>query len=97
MANDDVLVNSIHDLPEQYRKVAIDEYDTAAGFECLMQAFLRTRSKDKAPGIDNDPDAWGEEHDDPRYILDLIKRITTLSVETVKIVNGPPSLEVLGA
>lgn len=50
---------------------------------------------DKASGIVNDPNAWGEEHGDPRYILDLIKRITTVSVETVKIVNGLPSLEVI--
>lgn len=52
---------------------------------------------DKASGIVNDPNAWGDEHGDPRYILDLIKRITTVSVETVKIVNGLPSLEVVGS
>lgn len=52
---------------------------------------------DKASGIVNDPNAWGDEHGDPRYIVDLVKRITTVSVETVKIVNGLPSLEVLGA
>lgn len=52
---------------------------------------------DKASGIVNDPNAWGDEHGDPRYILDLIKRITTVSVETVKIVEGLPSLEVVDA
>ena len=52
---------------------------------------------DKASGIVNDPNAWGEEHGDPRYILDLIKRITTVSVETVKIVKGLPALEVIGS
>lgn len=50
---------------------------------------------DKASGIVNDPNSWGDEHGDPRYILDLVKRITTVSVETVKIVNGLPSLEVI--
>ncbi|WP_270353116.1 type ISP restriction/modification enzyme [Microbacterium testaceum] len=52
---------------------------------------------DKASGIVNDPNAWGDEHGDPRYILDLIKRITTVSVETVKIVEGLPPLEVVDA
>lgn len=52
---------------------------------------------DKASGIVNDPNAWGEEHGDPRYILDLIKRITTVSVETVRIINGLPPLEVVGS
>ncbi|MEV8368550.1 type ISP restriction/modification enzyme [Microbacterium sp. NPDC064584] len=50
---------------------------------------------DKASGIVNDPNAWGDEHGDPRYILDLIKRITTVSIETVEIVNGLPSLEMI--
>lgn len=52
---------------------------------------------DKASGIVNDPNAWGDEHGDPRYILDLIKRITTVSIETVQIVSGLPPLEVVGA
>lgn len=52
---------------------------------------------DKASGIVNDPNAWGDEQGDPRYILNLVKRITTVSVETVKIVSGLPSLEVAGA
>ena len=29
---------------------------------------------DKASGIVNDPNDWCDEHDDPRYIIDLIKR-----------------------
>lgn len=48
---------------------------------------------DKASGIVNDPNDWGLEHDDPRYIVDLIKRITTISVETMKIVKNLPALE----
>jgi predicted helicase len=47
---------------------------------------------DKASGIVNDPNTWGDENGDPRYILDLIRRVTTVSIETVKIVNGLPSL-----
>ncbi len=50
---------------------------------------------DKASGIVNDPNAWGEEHGDPRYIVDLVKRITRVSVETVAIVNGLSHLDIL--
>lgn len=50
---------------------------------------------DKASQITNDPNAWGEEHGDPRYIIDLVKRITTVSVETVRIVNSLPPMEIL--
>ena len=49
---------------------------------------------DKASGIVNDVNDWGLELDppNPRYIIDLIKRVTTVSVETMKIVDGLPPL-----
>ncbi len=47
---------------------------------------------DQASGIVNDPNDWATEHDDPRYIVDLLKRIVTVSVRTVEIVNSLPSL-----
>jgi len=50
---------------------------------------------DKPSGIVNDPNDWGAEHGDPRYIVDLVKRITRVSVETVAIVKGLPALEIL--
>ncbi|MGK4219004.1 DEAD/DEAH box helicase [Kocuria marina] len=43
---------------------------------------------DKASGIVNDPNDWAVEHDDPRYIVDLIKRVTKVSVDTMEIVNA---------
>ncbi|MCC3324659.1 type I restriction enzyme EcoKI subunit R [Gordonia bronchialis] len=42
---------------------------------------------DKASGIVNDPNLWCDEHNDPTYILDLIKKVTTVATETVKIVK----------
>ena len=48
---------------------------------------------DKASGIVNDPNQWGLERGNPRYILDLVKRVVTVSVRTVDIVAGLPSLE----
>lgn len=46
-------------------------------------------SVDKESGIKNDSNTWSE---DPRYILDLVKRIVRVSLETVRIVKGLPSL-----
>lgn len=43
---------------------------------------------DKASGIINDPNEWCDEHDDPTYIVDLIRRVTTVAVETMKIVDS---------
>ncbi|WP_405190454.1 DEAD/DEAH box helicase [Streptomyces anulatus] len=47
---------------------------------------------DKASGIVNDPNDWS---DDPRYIVDLLRRIVTVSLETMKIVDGLPELDIL--
>ena len=43
---------------------------------------------DKASGIVNDPNDWCDEHDDPTYIVDLIKRVTTVSIETMRVVDS---------
>lgn len=45
---------------------------------------------DKDSGIVNDPNNWCDEHDDPTYIIDLIKKVTTVAVETTKIVDSLP-------
>lgn len=47
---------------------------------------------DKPSGIVNDPNEWS---DDPRYIIDLLKRIVTVSLETMKIVDALPALDIL--
>ena len=44
--------------------------------------------KDKASGIVNDPNDWGDEVGNPRYIVDLIGKVTRVAVETVRIVEG---------
>lgn len=87
--NDDITLTGI---PEEAQEYLLG---SRSALDWIVERYqVKT---DKASGIVNDPNAWGEEHGDPRYILDLIKRITTVSVETVKIVNGLPPLEVVGA
>lgn len=49
----------------------------------------------KESGIVNDPNDWSHEHDQPRYILDLVARIVTVSVETMKIVDRLPALDII--
>ena len=46
----------------------------------------------KTSGITNDPNDWCAEHNSPRYILDLVKRVTTVSVRTVEIVRSLPAV-----
>ncbi|RZU31338.1 DEAD/DEAH box helicase [Blastococcus saxobsidens] len=52
---------------------------------------------DKASGIVNDPNDWSREVGDPRYILDLLGRIVTVSLETMRIVDSLPALDIKAA
>lgn len=45
---------------------------------------------DKPSGIINDPNDWFHEVGNPRYVLDLIAKVTTVSVETVRILESLP-------
>ena len=42
---------------------------------------------DKNSGITNDPNKWGEEHDNPRYIVDLVEKVVRVSVESAELIG----------
>lgn len=56
--------------------------------EWVMERYAVTVHKES--GIKNDPNDWS---DDPRYIVDLVKRIVRVSIETVRIVASLPPLD----
>jgi predicted helicase len=58
--------------------------------EWLMDRYQLTVDKDS--GIVNDPNTWSE---DPRYIVDLVARVVRVSVETMRIVESLPPLEII--
>ena len=73
------------------RNIPLEAYDyvvngrSAIGW--LMDRYqVRT---DKASGIVNDPNDYS---DDPRYIVDLVESVVTVSIETMSIVRSLPPL-----
>ncbi len=61
-----------------------------SAIEWIMDRYqIRT---DKDSGITNDPNDWATEHGKPRYILDLLLSVITVSLETLKIIQGLPKL-----
>lgn len=62
-----------------------------SAIEWLMERYAV--STDKASGIANDPNDYAAEHGDPAYIFNLVLRIITVSLETVKIVKALPKLQ----
>lgn len=62
-----------------------------SAIEWVMDRYQVT--KDKVSAIVDDPNDWCREHNDPAYILNLLKRVIRVSMETVEIVGGLPSLQ----
>ena len=59
-----------------------------SAIEWIMERYAVTI--DKASQIKNDPNDWSREHEQPRYILDLLLSIITLSCQTMDIVKALP-------
>ncbi len=59
--------------------------------EWLMERYTVTTDKDS--GIVNDANAWGVEHYNPRYILDLLCGIVTVSMRTLELVAEIPKVD----
>ncbi|MCL2822683.1 MAG: hypothetical protein FWD57_01705, partial [Polyangiaceae bacterium] len=59
-----------------------------SAIEWVMERYAV--SVHKASGIVNDPNCWGEERGNPRYILDLLLSIIRISVDTLDIVGRLP-------
>lgn len=73
--------------PEAYDYVV----NGKSAIEWIMERYAVTVNKDS--GIRNDPNDWAAEHNDEKYILNLLLRIITVSLETMKIVNALPKLK----
>jgi predicted helicase len=63
---------------------------TRSGIDWIVDRWYVKTAADS--GIVNDVNQWGLEHGNPRYIIDLIKRVVTVSLRTVTIVEGLPRL-----
>lgn len=84
--NEDITLSGIPDEAYEYL------LGSRSAIEWILERYqMKT---DRASGIVNDPNAWGEEHGNPSYILDLLRSIVTVSVDTVRIVKSLPPLHI---
>ena len=75
--------------------IPLEAYDYVvngkSAIEWVMERYaVKT---DSTSLITNDPNDWCREHDDPKYIYNLLLRIITVSLETMKIVRSLPKLK----
>lgn len=61
-----------------------------SAIEWIMERYAVTIDKDSL--IKNDPNDWSREHNQPRYILDLLLSVINVSVQTMQVVKALPSL-----
>lgn len=47
---------------------------------------------DKASQIKNDPNDWCKEHNNPRYVLDLLLSIITVSIKKQELIQQLPEI-----
>ncbi len=83
--NSHIILSGIPDQAHDYM------LGSRSAIEWIMDRYQVKTDKDS--GIVNDPNDWCDEVGDPRYIVDLVKRIVTVSVETVEIVNSLPDID----
>ncbi|MGN6687464.1 MAG: DEAD/DEAH box helicase [Actinomycetales bacterium] len=87
VVNDRITVTGV---PEQAHRYMLG---SRSAVEWILERYQV--KPDKASGIVNDPNDWAREVGDPRYILDLLARIVTVSIRTMEIVDALPDLDIL--
>ena len=78
---------TLRDIPEEAYEYTING---RSAIEWLIDRYQVTTDTKGGSGIVNDPNEYS---DDPRYIVDLVKRVVTVSMETMEIVHMLPPLK----
>jgi len=79
------------------QNIPLEAYDYVVNGKPALEWVMERQvvKQDKASGIVNDANDYANETiGDPRYPLDLFRRVITVSLETMKIVNSLPKLEI---
>ena len=79
---------TITDIPAEAYEYVVNG---KSAIEWIMERYAITT--DKKSGITNDPNDWAREHNDEKYILNLLLQVINVSVQTVEIVKGLPNLK----
>ncbi|UUZ45946.1 type ISP restriction/modification enzyme [Janibacter limosus] len=77
-------------IPEQAYRYMLG---SRSAIEWIIDRY-RVKPDNKDPELTNDPNNWSREVEDPRYIIDLLARIVTVSPETMAIVDSLPALDI---
>jgi predicted helicase len=79
------------------KDIPLEAYDYVVNGKPALEWVMERQSvtTDKDSGIVNDANLWATETmGNPRYPLELFQRVITVSLETMKIVNSLPKLDI---
>lgn len=85
--NKTVIVYNVHGT---LRDIPLEAYDSVVNGKSAIEWIMERY----AVAVDKDSEIWNDANDwsqDPRYIVDLVKRAVRVSVETVNIVKDLPA------
>lgn len=87
---DKIIYNSsitIENIPPEVYEYAVNGRSPV---EWIMERYQVSTDQDS--GIKNDPNDWAREHNQPKYILDLLLSVMTVAIKTNDIVKGLPKM-----
>ena len=86
-------MSALSALLDTYRSASVTEREKGTYFEELICAYLRNEAtyRDLYDKVWMYGD-WAKEQGNPRYIIDLLESVITVSIETMKIVNSLPDI-----
>ena len=77
------------------KNIPLEAYDYQvngkSAVEWIVERYVVSVNKDS--GIENNPNLWAEENKNPKYILDLLLSIISLSLKTNELIKELPKIE----
>ena len=77
------------------KNIPLEAYDYQVNGKSAIEWIIEryTVNVNKDSGIENNPNLWCEENKNPRYILDLLLSIISLSLKTNELIKELPKIE----
>jgi len=76
-------------------QIPLETYDYVVNGKPALEWVMENYQiyQDPLTKITNDPNDWGTDNNEPDYILNLVKKVITVSINSKKIINGLPKFD----
>lgn len=76
-------------------QIPLETYDYVVNGKPALEWVMENYQiyQDPLTKIINDPNDWGTDNNEPDYILNLVKKVITVGINSKKIINGLPKFD----